>query len=111
MTKWFADLGEFIHIPTRTSKIKQVFHTYVIRVTDRDELLAYLKTKGIGAKIHYPIPLHLQEAARNLGYKSGDFPVCEEHCRTIISLPVHQHLTPEEMEYTIEQVHNFYVRY
>jgi dTDP-4-amino-4,6-dideoxygalactose transaminase len=103
-----AELGEHIVIPRRTPKVKQVFHTYVIRATNRDELLAYLQKQGIGAKVHYPIPLHLQEAAKDLGYKTGDFPVCEEHCRTIISLPVHQHLTPEEMEYMIEHVNKFY---
>jgi len=103
-----AELGEHIVIPRRTPKVKQVFHTYVIRATNRDELLAYLQKQGIGAKVHYPIPLHLQEAAKDLGYKTGDFPVCEEHCRTIISLPVHQHLTPEEMEYMIEHINKFY---
>ena len=74
----------------------------------RDALLAYLNNQGIRAKVHYPIPLHLQPAARYLGYKEGDFPVCEEHCQSIITLPVHQHLTSQEMDYMIEHVRKFY---
>ena len=62
-----------------------------------------------GIKIHYPIPLHLQEAASYLGYQPGDFPVCEEHCKTIITLPVHQHLTEDELDYMIEHVRKFYL--
>jgi aminotransferase EvaB len=104
----FADLGECVIIPPRRPNVKQVFHTYVIRAKDRDALLAYLFEHGIEAKVHYPVPVHLQQAAAYLGYKPGDFPACEEHCRTIITLPVHQHLTPEEMDYVIEHVREFY---
>lgn len=104
----FADLGEYIVIPPRRANVKQVFHLYVLRVTERDSLLAYLQEHGIEAKIHYPIPLHLQEAAKYLGYKPGDFPVCEEHCRTIISLPGHQHLTTHDVDYVIQHVRKFY---
>jgi len=104
----FADLGEYVVIPPRRPGVKQVYHTYVMRVTDRDALLAYLIGNGIEAKVHYPIPLHLQEAAQYLGYKQGDFPVCEEHCNSIITLPVHQHLTREETDYVVDHVRNFY---
>lgn len=104
----FSDLGEYIKIPTRRSNIKQVFHTYVIRASDRDRLLAHLITSGVQAKVHYPIPLHLQPAAEHLGYGKGDFPVCEEDCRTIITLPVHEHLTQEEIDYTTASVRSFY---
>ena len=104
----FSDLGEYVVIPPRRSNVKQVYHTYVIRVSDRDSLHSYLMDKGIRAKVHYPIPLHLQEAAQPLGYREGDFPVCEEHCRTIISLPVHEHLTQEELAYTATKLREFY---
>jgi dTDP-4-amino-4,6-dideoxygalactose transaminase len=103
-----ADLGEYIVIPPRRANVKEVFHWYVIRAVERDSLLAYLEEHGIEAKVHYPIPLHLQEAARYLGYKPGDFPVCENHCRTIISLPGHQHLTTGQVDYVIEHVRKFY---
>lgn len=104
----FSDLGEYVLIPPRRSNVKQVYHTYVIRVSDRDSLHTYLMDQGIRAKVHYPIPLHLQEAAQPLGYREGDFPVCEEHCRTIISLPVHEHLTQEELNYTATTLRQFY---
>jgi len=101
-------LGECVVIPPRQPHIKQVYHTYVIQVSDRDALLAHLLQNGVDAKVHYPIPLHLQPAAKDLGYKPGDFPVCEEHCRTILSLPAHQHLTQDEIDYMVECVGDFY---
>lgn len=104
----FADMGESIRIPRRRPGVKHVYHLYMIRVKKRDELLACLNKNGVEAKVHYPIPVHLQKAAQYLGYKEGDFPVAEEDSRTIITLPAHQHLTPEEIEYTIEQVKSFY---
>ena len=106
----FADLQDYITIPPRNPRKKQVYHTYVIHVRDRDLLLEHLLKKDIRVKIHYPIPLHLQKAAADLGYKKGDFPVCEEHCRTIITLPVHQHLTESELNYVIDEVRKFYLR-
>lgn len=105
----FSDLSDYIIVPPRRPNVEQVFHTYVIRVKDRDPLLVYLLKKGIAAKVHYPIPLHLQKAAQYLGYRRGDFPVCEEHCRTIITLPVHQHLMPKEVDYVIEHIKGFYL--
>ena len=106
----FADLGEYILVPPRSAAVKQVYHTYVIQVAKRDMLHSFLVDNGIKSKIHYPIPLHLQKAAAHLGYKQGDFPVCEKHCQSIISLPVHEHLTPEEMDYMISMVRKFYLK-
>lgn len=105
----FADLGEYVVVPRRQENVKQVFHTYVLQVANRDALLRCLQAHGIKAKVHYPIPLHLQPAASYLGYRSGDFPVCEAHCRTILSLPVHEHLTTEEIAYIIEHIRDFYL--
>jgi len=105
----FTDLTDYIYIPPRRPNIKQVYHTYVVRVRDRDRLYAHLRENGISAKIHYPIPLHLQQAAAYLGYREGDFPKCEADCRTIITLPVHQHLTAEQIDSVIDQVHRFYL--
>lgn len=107
--KAFSDLGEFISIPERPNNIKQVFHLYIIRVQDRNNLLRFLNESGIKAKVHYPIPIHLQKAASYLGYKAGDFPVAEEHSRISISLPCHQYLTDDEINYVIEKVHEFYL--
>jgi len=108
--KAFTDMGEFIRIPKRRPGVKHVHHLYMIRGERRDELLAYLHGKGVEAKVHYPSPVHLQKAAQYLGYKEGDFPVCEEDSRTIITLPAHQHLTDDEVDYVIEQVRSFYLK-
>jgi len=104
-----ADLTEFIAIPPRQSHIKQVYHLYILRVKQRDQLLAYLHEHGIEAKIHWPIPVHLQKAAAYLGYKLGDFPVTEADMRTTISLPLHQHLTTDEIDYMIDKIRCFYI--
>jgi dTDP-4-amino-4,6-dideoxygalactose transaminase len=106
----FYDLAEYVRIPPRRHNVKQVFHTYVIQARDRDDLRDYLIGQGVEAKVHYPIPLHLQKAAEPLGYKKGHFPVCERHCETIITLPVHQHLQPDEIDYVIDRVRSFYLR-
>ena len=104
----FADLGDCVRVPQRRPGVKHVFHLYLLRVKKRDELLAYLKQNGVDAKIHYPIPVHLQKAAAYLGYKAGDFPVCEQDCKQIITLPAHQHLSQAEIDYVIETVRAFY---
>lgn len=106
----FVDMGEFIQLPFRRPGVKHVFHLYIIRVKRRDDLLACLNDKDIEAKIHYPIPVHLQKAAEHLGYKQGDFPVSERDSRCIITLPAHQHLTSDEIDYVIEQIRRFYFK-
>ena len=106
----FQELNEFIQVPERPKGYNWVYHTYVLRVKNRDELLAYLLKEGIRAKVHYPIPMHLQEASGYLGYKEGDFPVAEEDARTMITLPVHQHLSAEQVDYMIEKVRGFYLK-
>ncbi len=105
----FGDLAEFITIPPRHERVRQVFHTYVIQAENRDGLLQALLEAGVRAKVHYPLPLHLQPASAPLGYKEGDFPVCEAQCRRIITLPVHQHLTEAELDYVTSQVRKFYL--
>lgn len=105
----FADMGDFVRVPKRRPGVKHVYHLYVIRARRRDELLAHLNRNGVEAKVHYPIPVHLQPAARFLGYREGDFPASEEDSRNIITLPAHQHLTSDEIDYSVEQVRSFYL--
>lgn len=104
----FKDMNDFITIPQRQEQVKQVFHTYVIQVKKRAELIKHLDKHGVETKVHYPIPIHLQTPAQDYGYKKGDFPVCEKQAEEILSLPVHQHLTEVQISCTIEQIKNFY---
>lgn len=102
------ELGDFVKLPPRRKGIKHVYHLYIFQAENRDGLLDFLIKNGVEAKVHYPIPLHLQNAAKGLGYKNGDFPVCEAQCKSIITLPVHQHLKQEEVSYVIEKIREFY---
>jgi dTDP-4-amino-4,6-dideoxygalactose transaminase len=77
---------------------EHVWQLYVVRVPRRDEVLESLQAQGIGAGIHYPVPLHLHGALRDLGYRKGDFPTAEGAAREILSLPMHPHLTEEQQE-------------
>lgn len=97
-----------VRVPPRRDYTKNVFLLYILFVKDRDALLKHCIDKGIEAKVHYPIPLHLQDALKYLGYKVGDFPVSERHCREGISFPVDQHLSRAEQDYVIEAVNGFY---
>ena len=87
---------------------KQVFHIYVIRAKQRDSLKEYLINNGIDAKVHYPIPMHLQPAAKSFGYSEGDFPVSEMICKEVISLPVHEFITKDQVDFVIQKVKEFY---
>jgi dTDP-3-amino-2,3,6-trideoxy-4-keto-D-glucose/dTDP-3-amino-3,4,6-trideoxy-alpha-D-glucose/dTDP-2,6-dideoxy-D-kanosamine transaminase len=104
----FSDLADYIRIPPRRPNMKHVYHLYMIEAEDRDKLLTYLIENDIEAKIHYPIPIHLQKAAQHFGYKEGDFPVCEAQSRSILTLPVHQHLPDDQISYVIDHVRKFY---
>lgn len=88
--------------PYVPDSVKHVYHVYAIRTKKRDELFRLFKEKGIGAIIHYPIPLHLQKAYRDLGYKRGDFPVSEIVAEEIISLPMHPHLKEGQIKFVVK---------
>jgi len=81
---------------------RQVFHLYVVRVPRRDQLREYLAQQGIATGVHYPIPLHLQEAFAELGHKAGDFPVSEEWAGKVLSLPTFPELEDGEIAYVAE---------
>ncbi len=87
---------------------KAVFHLYVIRTQRRDELLKYLNDNGIGTGLHYPIPLHLQKAYAGNGYREGMFPITEKVAKEILSLPMFPTLTPEQINYVVEKIAEFY---
>jgi len=97
-----------ITIPSRNPDVKQVYHLYVIQAERRDELMAFLAEKEVETKIHYPIPLHLQPGLKQLGYKKRDFPVCERQAEHILSLPIHEYLTEEQIDFVIETIRHFH---
>jgi aminotransferase EvaB len=97
-----------IRVPVRRPGVRHVFHLYVLRVERRDELHAFLNERGVEAKVHYPVPVHLQAAARDLGYREGDFPCAERDASCVITLPAHPYLTDDEVAYAIEQTRAFY---
>ena len=101
-------LTDHITIPKRDPKKRYVYHLYMFMAEDRDNLLSFLIENGIEAKIHYPVPLHLQPAAAKWGYSKGDFPVTEAQSKSIITLPVHQHLKEEQIDCVIEKIQEFY---
>ena len=102
------DLGDSVILPPRTSHVLEVFHTYVIQAKNRAQLMTYLNDHGVETKIHYPIPIHLQKPFRSLGYRKGDFPVCEKQSESILTLPIHQYLTEDQLYYVIDLVKKFY---
>lgn len=83
------------------------WHLYVIRTPQRDALLSYLQEQGIGAGIHYPVPLHLQPAYAALGYRPGDLPVTETVADSCLSLPLYPEMTANQQEYIAEAIHSF----
>ncbi len=107
-SRYREGLLEIVKTPNEWAYERQVYHTFIIQADKRDELQSYLLKNGIETKIHYPIPIHLQPAARNLGYKAGDFPVAEEQAQRILSLPIYPELTHDEVEEVIRGVKGFY---
>jgi dTDP-4-amino-4,6-dideoxygalactose transaminase len=84
-----------------------VYHLYIVRVQDRTGLIQHLAQANIGTGIHYPVPLHLQNAYKSLGYKEGDFPVSESVAAEIVSLPMFPNLLSDQQERVVREVLNF----
>ena len=99
---------KFIFMPKENSNEFNTYHTFVIQVAKRDKLKKYLEKKGIETSIHYPIPIHLQPAAKKLGYKLGDFKVTEMQSKKILTLPVNQFIKKNELKKICKEINNFY---
>jgi UDP-2-acetamido-2-deoxy-ribo-hexuluronate aminotransferase len=96
-------------IPERSSFSTHVFHQYTLRLNgiDREALMKHFESKGIPSMIYYPLPCHMQQAFRHLGYREGDFPVSEMLCRTVLSLPMHTELDEEQLHYITDNLIEF----
>ncbi len=101
--------GSGVITPEMPAAGRHVFYAYAIRVPEgrRDALRAHLGERGIGTQIHYPVPIHLQEAARFLGYRQGDLPVTERLASEVLSLPMYAELTDEQVERVASSVKDF----
>jgi dTDP-4-amino-4,6-dideoxygalactose transaminase len=95
--------------PKEMPYAKHVYHLYVIRAPRRDDLQKHLEAKGVSTGLHYPVPLHVQNAFKHLGYKAGDFPVTEKAANEILSLPMFPELTEEQINYVTSAIREFYV--
>ena len=104
-------LSGSVLLPKRHPQARHVYHLYQFEIRadkeKRDLLIRWLNDQGVEAKMHYPMPLHFQPPLAGLGYKKGDFPRTERFCDTHVSLPVHQYLTTEQIDYTIEKIGEF----
>jgi dTDP-4-amino-4,6-dideoxygalactose transaminase len=105
-----AGLAEFVTPPHVLPGARHIFHQYVVRVpaARRDALLEHLKAHGVGTKVYYPVPLHLQPCFADLGYKEGDFPESERAARETLALPMFPELTGGQQEYVVETLRRFF---
>jgi dTDP-4-amino-4,6-dideoxygalactose transaminase len=99
--------NDSISLPYEPAWSKAVYHLYVVRTSDREGLISHLKEAGIGTGIHYPIPLHLQNAYISLNYSRGDFPAAESASAEIVSLPMFPQLTSEQQATVVEEISAF----
>lgn len=106
--KYSESLKGLVSVPTHANHESPVYHRYMIRTEKRDLLQSFLDKKGIETKVNYPVPLHLQPAAANLGYRKGSFPVAENLCKTILSLPAYPELHDHEIDFVIETIFEFF---
>ena len=91
-----ADIA--IQLPRERRDVRHVYHLYVVRLQQRDACRERRTEAGVQAGVHYPIPVHLQPAYRDLGYAAGDFPVCEQASREVLSLPMFPELTEAQID-------------
>jgi dTDP-4-amino-4,6-dideoxygalactose transaminase len=90
--------------PWHAAWVRHVYHIYAIRVPNRDKVMRLLAEKGVGSGVHYPVPVHLQEAYRSLGYQRGSFPVAERCATEFLSLPMFPELTSTQIEVVVQAV-------
>ncbi|KPK69438.1 transcriptional regulator, partial [candidate division WOR_3 bacterium SM23_60] len=103
-------LKTLVQIPFIHPHNVSVYHQYTIRTQKRDALRDFLTQKGIGTSVHYPLGLHQQKAFEYLRYREGDYPEAEKAAREVLSLPIQQDLSDEEVDYVIASIKEFFSR-
>ena len=104
------DDAEELATPSEMDSTKHVYHLYVVRCQHRDELQQWLASKGISTGLHYPIPIHMTDAYKSLGYSRESFPITERYAEEILSLPMFPELRDEEVEFVSDAIREFYRR-
>ena len=100
--------AEGVVLPFVDRRAEPVFHQYVLRVPRRDALRAFLSDRGIGTEVYYPLPLHLQQSLRHLGYREGDLPVAEQAAAEVLALPIFPELREDEVETVVDAIAAFF---
>ncbi len=105
-----AKLDNRVILPPTAPGNFHVYNQFTVRVPKRDELRAFLKEKGVGTEVYYPLPMHLQNCYRDLGHQKGAFPVSEQAAEEVMSLPIYAELTEPQLSYVVEMIAEFYRR-
>jgi len=106
--RYFAEIkNEKVVLPTVAADMVPVWHIFGVRCRERDALEKHLNDAGIGTNKHYPIPMHLQECYKNLGFTEGAFPIAEEISKTELSIPMYYGITDDEIKYVIDTINSF----
>lgn len=105
-----ANLLELVRLPVTADGNFHVYNQYTVRVRQRDELRNFLKEKGVGTEVYYPLPMHLQNCYCDLGYHKGSFPVSERAAEEVLSLPIYAELTEDHQAYVVQMIGEFYRR-
>lgn len=99
--------NESIRLPPQDERRKSVYHQFVVRASNRDQLQSWLSQNGVGTLVHYPTPVHLQKAYAFLNVKNGDLPRSENHCRSVLSLPSYPELSDNEVIQVCKLINDF----
>lgn len=108
----FKDAGllDWITVPVTKPGNFHVYNQYTVRVSKRDDLRAFLKDKGVGTEVYYPLPMHLQQCYQDLGHRKGSFPESERAADEVLSLPIYAELSDAQLTYVAESIAAFYAR-
>jgi len=105
-----AKLLDRVTLPLTAPGNFHVYNQFTIRVPQRDDLRNFLKDKGVGSEVYYPLPMHLQNCYQDLGYRKGSFPISEQAAEEVLSLPIYAELTQDQQAYVVQKIDEFYQR-
>jgi dTDP-4-amino-4,6-dideoxygalactose transaminase len=100
-----------LRLPATQYENRHIFHQYVIRAPERDQLRQYLLQEGVGTEVYYPVPLHLQECYSFLNHRPNDFPVSERAAQEVLALPIFPELTEDQQVYVVDRIKTFYQKH